>query len=649
MKLPNVWPAPAPEIILDIMRLEARKAFCFHSLASEHPEWETKREQLRQHLIAAMRLQVDHSLPLDLQITGEVKRDGYIIRKIYFQAAENRCVTGNLYIPDGHGPFPAVLNLHGHWQQGRLAERVQARGHVLALNGYICLCIDAFGSGERATFHGEFEPHGGPRGGLLSNIGEPLIGIQVADNMRALDLLCSLPEVDAARLGVTGASGGGNQTMYLTALDDRVKAALSVCSVGTFESYIGGHNCICETLVDGLHICEEAGVIALIAPRAYAMLNGIDDEYSTFTPREMLRTYRNAREIYRLFEAGDNLQYKILPSKHGYHTDALEYMLGFFNFHLKAEGHGLPYSLPEFQTMAEAEAMVFPQGARPEKVRGILSYCALQGEKLKQQRNNLKPAECRNALEKVLNCSPVSITDFSRGNFEDGWEKITQKKSNGFLTPALLRNSTNGNWRILAAPYGKQQLPESKYLGKSLASDDGLLLIDLFGTGETGCEYGNSNRWDYHDISRSCFWLGWTMLGEWVRDYTAASRWLSEHFQVKAITYHGFRDTAVAALLAVALYDNASGLVLENAPVTLNWSNCIPGINTFTLALCVTDILHYGDIPDFAVLASTAKQEWITPVHGNGIPLTEKEKQHYRFLTQNQPPPGTCLIKKSVI
>lgn len=94
--------------------------------------------------------------------------------------------------------------MHGHLSDGRLAEKSQGIAIRLAKSGYAVLFVDAFGSGERAAVHGEFEYHGGMVGGNLLNIGEPLLGIQVIDNMRAVDLLCSLPFVDGERIGATG-------------------------------------------------------------------------------------------------------------------------------------------------------------------------------------------------------------------------------------------------------------------------------------------------------------------------------------------------------------------------------------------------------------------------------------------------------------
>ena len=163
-----------------------------------------------------------------------------------------------------------------------MSDPVQSVGHSLALNGYVCLNIDAFGSGERSTIHGEYEYHGYNLGASLMNIGESLMGFQISDNIRGVDLLCSLPYVDAKHIGATGASGGGNQTLWLTAIDERIKASMPVVSVGTFESYVMNDNCICELLIDGLTFTEESGILALVAPRAIKMCNHNQDDIPPF-------------------------------------------------------------------------------------------------------------------------------------------------------------------------------------------------------------------------------------------------------------------------------------------------------------------------------------------------------------------------------
>ena len=91
--------------------------------------------------------------------------------------------------------------------------------------------------------------------------------MQVYDNRRAVDYLLTRPEVDGDRLGVTGASGGGNQTMYAGALDERFKAVVPVCSVGNYQAYLQAACCVCEVLPGGLRFTEEGDVLGLVAPR----------------------------------------------------------------------------------------------------------------------------------------------------------------------------------------------------------------------------------------------------------------------------------------------------------------------------------------------------------------------------------------------
>src|SRR5262249_61460829 len=92
-----------------------------------------------------------------------------------------------------------------------------ARCFGLARLGYFVLTLDAFGSGERGTTPAVYEYHGGLLGASLWPAGIPLWGLQLYDNLRALDYLCQRSEVDATRIGCTGASGGGNQTTYISA------------------------------------------------------------------------------------------------------------------------------------------------------------------------------------------------------------------------------------------------------------------------------------------------------------------------------------------------------------------------------------------------------------------------------------------------
>ena len=607
--LPAVWETFVDDIIIDSMRTEAERLYTLHSIIPSEPErWQKRKTQILSKLSDAFKLNYQKDLPLDPEVTGVIRRDHYRIEKVCFQAAENRYVTGCLYVPDGDGPFPAVLNVHGHWMDGHLAERVQTRGHILAQHGYVCLSVDAFGSGERCTEHGKFDPHGGFRGMQLNNFGETLIGIQIDDNRRAVDFLCSLPYVDPEKIGVTGASGGGNQTMYLTVFEDRIKAGVSVCSVGSFRSYVMGSNCICETIDNGMNICEESELIACIAPRSFLMCNGFHDQYSTFVPEEMLKTYTGAKKIFQMYNVPNQLQYRIFNTIHLYGPEALSNMLGFFDFYLKGEGACMPVlSLPECDFMTREEAMVYPD-KRPDKLKGIFAYCQTKREKVRAAAASLNDEQKRAGLKKVLNCKDVTFADYSFGDISDIWQRIVIRKANGDMMPALLKPSRNGKWQIMSGSYGKQkQLENSAALEEACAGDDGLLLIDITASGETGKEYGCPTQWDYHHTARTFMWFGRPLLGEWTQDYHIAAQFLKAEFEVTSLTFYGFKDAGVAALLASAIYGGADKVVMDHSLASLDWADTYPDVTDFTMAMSVTDILKYGDIADYKRLAAPAE------------------------------------------
>src|SRR5205807_4425715 len=132
--------------------------------------------------------------------------------------------------------------------------------------------------------------------GTLWPSGQTLLGMQVYDNRRAVDYLCSRPEVDRQHLGITGASGGGNQSMYAGALDERFSAVVPVCSVGTYQAYLRAACCVCELLPGALRFAEEGDVLALVAPRALLVVNATQDAFQ-FSVGEAEKSIARARPV----------------------------------------------------------------------------------------------------------------------------------------------------------------------------------------------------------------------------------------------------------------------------------------------------------------------------------------------------------------
>ncbi len=174
-------------------------------------------------------------LALHARVTGEISREGYVVRKVIFESLPEYYVTANLYLPTtGKGPFPAILTPCGHSPAGKAYDVYQHLFIGLVKRGYVVLSYDPMGQGERYQYWNFLQQETLLKDPdyqhAMAGLQEILLGQNLAryfiwDGIRGLDYLTSLPEVDASRLGVTGSSGGGTLTTYISMLDPRVKAA----------------------------------------------------------------------------------------------------------------------------------------------------------------------------------------------------------------------------------------------------------------------------------------------------------------------------------------------------------------------------------------------------------------------------------------
>src|SRR5229473_4963890 len=281
-------------------------------------EWDQRRIKLRQSILDTIGPFPNKPCDLAPQFQGFLKRDGYRIERLIFQSRPDVWVTANAYVPESaKGKLPAVLVVHGHWPLARRDPVVQARCLGLVKLGFFVLAVDAFGAGERYTQPAAGTYHGALYGSTLWPIGQTLLGMQVYDNRRALDYLQSRPEVDGDRLGITGASGGGNQSMYAGALDERFRAVVPVCSVGTYQSYLHAACCVCEVLPGALRFAEEGDVLALVAPRSLLVINATKDAFQ-FSVGEATRSIERARPVFGLHKAAERLRHTTFESGHAY-------------------------------------------------------------------------------------------------------------------------------------------------------------------------------------------------------------------------------------------------------------------------------------------------------------------------------------------
>jgi cephalosporin-C deacetylase-like acetyl esterase len=227
---------PPPRMLRARLLAEAQKLFDARraTVATlKMPDDVQKRQkELRAKFVAALG-GFPEKTPLNARVVGTDQRDGYRLERVVYESRPDHHVTANLYLPDGKGPFPAVLMPIGHSAEGKADGSVQRGAILLARNGLAALAYDPIGQGERRQL---LDDHGRPAipsstsEHTMAGVGALLVGRNTAsyrvwDGIRSLDYLTSRPDIDAPRLGCTGCSGGGTLTAYLMALDDRVAVA----------------------------------------------------------------------------------------------------------------------------------------------------------------------------------------------------------------------------------------------------------------------------------------------------------------------------------------------------------------------------------------------------------------------------------------
>ena len=343
----------------------------FPTIASRE-QWQARAREIREQVLVSCGLwPMPEKTPLQPQVFGKIERDGYSVEKVYLQPLPGFYLAGNLYRPlgRGKGPFPAILNPHGHWETGRLTDTqvgsVAARCISFARQGMIAFSYDMVGYND--TFfpdYGDVPPdkhylrhrHFATNdANLLWNVS--LMGLQTWDSIRALDFLVSLPDVDRKRLACTGASGGGTQTFMLGAVEDRLAVQAPVVMVS--HTMQGG--CSCEN-APGLRVeYSNMEIAAAAAPRPQILVASTGD----WTKDTLTVEGPAIEHIYQLFNAPDKLRYVRFDFGHNYNQTSREAVYDWLGKWLLK--HPKPASLKEqpYQKEPDAALRVFPDGKLP--------------------------------------------------------------------------------------------------------------------------------------------------------------------------------------------------------------------------------------------------------------------------------------------
>jgi len=527
---------PPGKTYFDTIRDEVRRVR--RALPAEPPAseegWRARLDGVRRGLARSFGRVPATACDLAPEVLGTLRRDGYAIERLTFQSRPGVRVTANLYRPEpAAGPSPAVLSVHGHWPWGRIDPHVQAYCLGLARLGYVTLAVDAFGAGERAIEPGPGTYHGALVGASLWPTGVSLLGLQAYDNRRAIDYLLTRPEVDPRRLAITGASGGGNQSLYAGATDDRLTAVVPVCGVGTYESYIGIGCCVCEMNVGGLTYATTGDVLALIAPRALLVINATQDSLQ-FSVGEAAKSVAFARARYRALGAEPRLKHLAVESGHGYSQAMREAMYGWLDRSLREKGDGGPIAEPALTLEDPQTLRCYPDaGSRPRTVATIPALALAEGRARladlprapdHPQRWEADAGRIRAELDERLGSPLRAEADAPtppRGRAE-GPELTAASDPGLVLRGRLLKPSGREPLaRALLIRSEGEAEPADPIVAALLGAGREVATVDLRATGRGRPAAAGVRGVPDHNEAEAGLWVGRPLLGQWVRDALA--------------------------------------------------------------------------------------------------------------------------------
>jgi cephalosporin-C deacetylase-like acetyl esterase len=383
--------------------------------------------------------------PLNPKITGTIRKEGYRVDKIVFEAMPGYYVTGCIYVPDGiKGKIPAILNVCGHNPDAFRMAIYQVINYNLVKKGMIVFAIDPPGQAEHVQY---FDKEKNTSSIGYSVIEHMYFGNQcfltgscaaryfIWEGISGIDYLISRKDVDPERIGVTGWSGGGQVTSYLSAFDGRVKVSIP-CSGSIINRRLletkgiqDAESFFIHGLANGITFED---LIEVRAPKPTLMTFTSRDEYLTIQSQQA--AYSEAKVAYRALGNEDNLKVSEDDSKH-WMTPKIRYdMYSFFMKHFNLSGD--PSEL-EAEIIPAEELKVTPTGQILTSYGGdmIFDVNKRDGEKL--------------------------ITDLQRSRKDIGTHinnvRIRAKEISGFIDPAgeTIQPFLNGRYQRDGYSVGK--------------------------------------------------------------------------------------------------------------------------------------------------------------------------------------------------
>ena len=565
--------------------------------------------------------------PLHVRTIGGFEREHYRVEKLLYESQPNLHVPANLYIPKSRQPpFPGVLFQMGHGPNGKASATYQRCCQGLVQLGYLVLAFDPMGQGERIYYERAVGTRSGPAspteehshaGRQMLLIGHSATRMQVWDAVRSLDVLASHPLVDAKRIGATGQSGGATTTMFLSAVDDRIAAAV-VCS-GITENFACANFIAPGSTDDAEQNFPGSGPLGFdrwdllypLAPKPLLVSVSDRDFFGTYSPSYISsgwEEFQKLRKVYAVLGQEGLIEWDGTPLPHGLSYDTRLLVYNWFARWLKQETAPIAVE-PPTKLEADATLWVSNSGNTVRSFSGetpfSLTLAAVPKTRTPEELKTLLGAEmpAPGLAARVLKQVPSAGCRI---------EALEIPSAPHVWLPAWLFRPKTGtpvkSVLLLLEPSGRNNGWHEDDLYQTLAEDGHIVCVpDLRGVGDLTPEMGRgeARHAERHNNEEEWAWgsliLGKPLLGQRVTDILAAQEALRH---VDGAAGHPLIVAArgkmtVPAQLAAALDSNFAALYLSGG--LLSFRNIVESeYYTHPFANFVPGILRHTDLTELA-------------------------------------------------
>jgi hypothetical protein len=527
--------------------------------------------------------------PLNATITGKIQMEGFHIEKLVFESLPGFHVTALVYIPDDKvEKHPAVLIPCGHSPVGKI--HYQALCQRFVQRGYVVICWDPVGQGERSQFWDETRAQSrynlvcgehAVLGNFAYLAGTNLMRWETWDGIRAVDYLLTRTDVDVNRISITGTSGGGAQAAHIGALDERINVVAPSCYISSLpmRSYnrifadpdSDPEQDLFGTVSSGV---DHPGLLLLVYPRPLFIASAVLD----FFPIEGARkTFREVSEIYQRFGKREKIDMAEGYHKHQFSLENQEAVLNFmdrFNQLPKRQG------LPPVKELDQKELLVTGKGQVRLEFAQEKGLMDLVREYFKDHQS-----ETRALDYKTGQFGKIEVERKTAGNDD---QYIIHHS--GDLKMPLRYYKGKGMKTVILLSLNEK--PSNEEISKRVSNGESVITFDFRGSGEDRMKYltESSDNIKFNDADSAAAYvnplagvmanyvynsvlLGRPYFLQMIEDVEIATVFARDNLGIKEITIAGNEDTQ---LLQQQVIKTIPGVKLENNINSgLSWSQIV--------------------------------------------------------------------------